>query len=327
MKTISFYLFILFLLMTNCCKSQNENNNYAAVYGKGVELYHQKNYVQGAKLLEAAFDIAIKNYKGYGEPRYEAAYNAACCWALAGEPDSAFKELFIIAKKGRLTDYNLLTNDSDLKSLHDDKRWKIINDLVKKNIQKSSAHLDTALVAKLKIIRSEDQTYRFQLDTVRSKEARENVLKIVRHKDSINLPQIEAILDKYGWLGPDKIGFFGAQTLFLVIQHAPLNIQEKYLPMMQEAVKKGKALPRDLAFLEDRIALRQGKKQLYGSQLFTDETGTFVQPVEDPDNLDTRRASVWLEPMSEYIGRKWDPEEYKKKLPEIEAKMKIYYKR
>lgn len=308
--------------MINCCKSQNASDNYIALYEKGTEFYNQKNYVQGAKLLAAAFNIAYKNYKEYGQPRWEAAYNSACCWALAAEPDSAFKELFIIARKGRLADYTLLTTDSDLKTLHDDKRWKAINDLVKRNVQKSSAHFDTALVAKLKIIRSEDQTYRFQLDTVRSKAERANILKIGRHKDSINLPQIEAILDKYGWLGPDKIGFLGAQTLFLVIQHAPLKVQEKYLPMMQEAVKKGNALARDLAFLEDRIALRQGKKQLYGSQLFTDETGVYVQPLEDPDNLESRRASVWLEPMSEYIGRKWDPAEYKKMLPVIEAKMK-----
>ena len=47
-----------------------------------------------------------------------------------------------------------------------------------------------------------------------------------------------------------------------------------------------------------------------------------MQPLEDPDNLEKRRASVWLEPMSEYIGSKWDPKEYKKVLSIIEAKMK-----
>jgi hypothetical protein len=72
------------------------------------------------------------------------------------------------------------------------------------------------------------------------------------------------------------------------------------------------------------VALRQGKKQLYGSQLWFDGSvgKSYVQPVEDPANLEIRRAAVWLEPMSEYLKYKWDPAEYIKMLPDIERKMK-----
>lgn len=322
MKIIYFFCFIFYQLMANSCKSQDTTGNYFVLNEKAFECYNQKKYIASAKLFSAAFDLAYKDYKGYADLRWEAAYNAACAWALAGQLDSAFVQLYKIASEGRISDYDLLTSDSDLITLRDDKRWKEIFDLVKINQKKSEANLDTTLVAKLKIIRKEDQEYRFRLDSVRNKDEKEKLWEIIGQKDSTNLLQIEMILNKYGWLGPDKVGFLGTQTLFLVIQHAPLKIQEHYLPMMQAAVKKGDALAKDLAFLEDRIALRQGKKQLYGSQLFTDETGVYVQPLEDPDNLEKRRASVWLEPMSEYIGKKWDPVEYKQLLPEIEAKMK-----
>lgn len=88
-----------------------------------------------------------------------------------------------------------------------------------------------------------------------------------------------------------------------VIQHSDLETREKYLPMLREAVKNGKALSMHLALLEDRVALGQGKKQIYGSQIHRDQkTGQwFVAPIEDEKNVNTRRASVGLEPLEVYL--------------------------
>lgn len=58
-----------------------------------------------------------------------------------------------------------------------------------------------------------------------------------------------------------------------------------------------------LALLEDRVALGQGKKQMYGSQIHrNNQTGKyFVAPIEDESNVNKRRASVGLEPLEEYV--------------------------
>ena len=101
--------------------------------------------------------------------------------------------------------------------------------------------------------------------------------------------------------------------------------------MMRDAVKNGKVNGSSLALLEDRVALRQGKKQIYGSQIARDpETQThYVLPLDDPDNVDKRRAEVGLEPLANYVIRwqiKWDIEQYKKDLPAIEAKEKTRQK-
>jgi hypothetical protein len=48
-----------------------------------------------------------------------------------------------------------------------------------------------------------------------------------------------------------------------------------------------------------------------------------VRPLEDPDNVDKRRAEVGLEPMVDYVSRweiKWDVEQYKKDLMKLERK-------
>jgi hypothetical protein len=51
----------------------------------------------------------------------------------------------------------------------------------------------------------------------------------------------------------------------------------------------------------------------------------YVLPLEDPDNVDKRRAEVGLQPLAEYVAYwqiKWDVEQYKKDFPKIEAKEK-----
>jgi hypothetical protein len=46
----------------------------------------------------------------------------------------------------------------------------------------------------------------------------------------------------------------GNCALFFVIRHPDLKAQEKYLPMMRQAVKDGKANGSQLAMLEDTVA-------------------------------------------------------------------------
>ncbi len=204
------------------------------------------------------------------------------------------------------------------------------------NIEKTEANLDKQLVAVLDTIYIDDQENRKQINDIakgygwESKELKDH-LKKIEEQDSINIIKIKKILDERGWLGADIIGNLGNTTLFLVIQHSDLETQEKYLPMMREAVKKGNAKANNLAFLEDRVALRKGEKQIYGSQIAPDpETGEYiVLPLIDPENIDKRRAEVGLGKFQDYIsdfGITWNVEEYKKKLPELEMKHRNYLK-
>lgn len=90
---------------------------------------------------------------------------------------------------------------------------------------------------------------------------------------------------------------------------------------MREAVKKGNARGADLALLEDRVALQEGRKQIYGSQIWRNrDTGEFfVAPLTNPDRVDVWRAEVGLRNIADYLKQwniKWDVNEYKKKNPQ-----------
>ena len=182
-------------------------------------------------------------------------------------------------------------------------------------------------MATLDSIYQQDQAPRLKfLDAIRQKEkatAIDSLRKIMLQKDQENLRKVISIIDQYGWLSPQKVGMNASQALFLVIQHADLATQKKYLPMIRAAEKNGEILSSNLALLEDRINMRDGKKQIYGSQSFTDkQTGQlYFYPIAEPDHLDERRKSMGLVPMQEYaklLNTAWNLKAYKEMLPEIE---------
>ena len=293
-----------------------QNAEYFSLVKKADSLYNLKDFKTSALTYSAAFKA--NGWLGIADDRYK----AACSWALANNSDSSFFQLERIANKANYMNYEQITIDRDLNSLHNDNRWKPLLVLIKQNKNKAEANLNKLLVAQLDSIHTEDQKYRLQIDEIErrygleSNEMRAN-WKIINEKDSINLIKVKSILDKYRWLGADVLGTQGNLTLFLVIQHSDQGTQEKYLPMMREAVKNGKATASSLALLEDRVALGQGKKQIYGSQIGIDnETKLYyVLPLEDPDNVDKRRADFGLQPLAEYVNRwqiNWNVEQYKK---------------
>lgn len=162
------------------------------------------------------------------------------------------------------------------------------------------------LANQLESVLAEDQRYRQMISSVEAEHGLQSdemkeLFDKMRVNDSLNTLKVTAILDRHGWLGPKEIGEEANSCLFLVIQHAGLKIQEKYLPIMRNAVELGKAREIDLAYLEDRVAVEQGRKQIYGTQLYRNRaTGNFYfAPIEDEPNVNRRRMGIGLEPIED----------------------------
>jgi hypothetical protein len=155
--------------------------------------------------------------------------------------------------------------------------------------------IDTAaLKAQLNAIAIRDQRPRTTGDSA----------EFISFIDSSNLAQVEAIIQHYGWPGKSLVGAEGNMIVWMVIQHSELQTQEKYFPLMKKSVDQKESRACDLAYLEDRILMYKGKKQLYGSQIMINQkTGAQeIWPVEDEKNLNARRAQVGLESMEEYAA-------------------------
>ena len=195
------------------------------------------------------------------------------------------------------------------------------NQGIEKNHDK---HSSESLTGVLDSVFDADQSLRrkaFETDSIYGKDSEESKLLWEKQAslDSLNLIKVEKFLTEHGWLGAEKIGWKSNAALFFVIQHADIDTQKKYLPLMKEATSKGNARADYLALLEDRIAIRLGKKQIYGSQIgHNSKTGEFyVLPLKDPDNVNKRRFQVGLNSMEDYVASyniNWSSERYYKDL-------------
>jgi hypothetical protein len=151
-----------------------------------------------------------------------------------------------------------------------------------------------------------DQSVRGHMEEIRKNHGDSSVemreaWKKQRPIDEANIARLVKIIETHGWPGRALAGEKGASAAFLVLQHADLAYQKKYLPLVRKAAAAGDLRTQSLALLEDRILVREGKKQIYGSQLMTNSGGKLeFNPIEDEPNVDKRRASVGLVPLAEY---------------------------
>ncbi len=100
--------------------------------------------------------------------------------------------------------------------------------------------------------------------------------------DADNLGFLVAAIGQYGWLGSDLVGRDGAHACWLLVQHAPPDYQDQWLPLMKRAVADGRASASDLVYLQDRVNMHHQRYQTHGSQFFGSSEQPRLWPVSDP---------------------------------------------
>ena len=112
--------------------------------------------------------------------------------------------------------------------------------------------------------------------------------------DSINLIIVNRVLSEGGFPRRSQVGEFATLAVFSVYQHNPLDYQKQFLPQLEEAVSNGEIAPAYLAVLKDRIDIREGRPQKYGSQ--RDGNGKLC-PLLDASRVNEWRQEVGLPPI------------------------------
>jgi uncharacterized protein DUF6624 len=117
-----------------------------------------------------------------------------------------------------------------------------------------------------------------------------------------NAARLRAIVAASGWPTRSSVGEEAASAAWRILQHAigePAFVRAM-VPLVRDAAARGEASAAELAMLEDRIAVNEGRLQRYGTQYDWDPTFTAMVPmigVEEPDGVEERRRSVGLPPM------------------------------
>jgi hypothetical protein len=150
----------------------------------------------------------------------------------------------------------------------------------------------------------------------------------MQQTDSTNLAKVDSIIKKHGWLSVKEIGLKANTAQFIVLQHADLETQEKYLPMLQKAMAERKILPSSYAMFVDRIEFKNHRTQKYGTQVLLFKNGrSELMPLQNPDSVLAWRQAIGIkEPFANYLKRfnlEWDLKKYKKREKRVKKKYSI----
>lgn len=290
---------VLVLLFVSLCASGQMliPKAYFDKIARADSLYQSKKFLSSA----LSYSEAFKENKNMG--LLKDLYKSARSWAQAGFPDSAFAKLHKLAGVAGFLDAEALSSNPDFVNLYTDQRWGALLGEVKSRKQEALRPDPYPDIRKsLEAVFDRDQEARKHAD-----KADEANLQLIKKTDEQHRVYVDSLLTKHGWLSKGEIGTKAASALFLVIQHSELFYQQKYLPLLTEAVKSRKAEAQDLALLEDRVSLQTTGEQIYGSQIGRDTVTKkfFLYPIKDRENVNLRRKSMNLPPLSEYL-KQWN---------------------
>ena len=259
--------------------------SYNSYIMQADSLFFKGWYAQSSDMFERAF-------KQKNCIRGNDLYNGACAAAMAGKTDVAFNRLFArMAKEPEWYSENF-ADDDDLVKLHDDSRWRAFRDSMLTRKDRVERHYDIPLRLKLLQIRKADQSIRHQFMKAFSAVPRnqwlvDSLSREMHRVDSLNQMTVCDILDHRGFVGRSVVGDV-CDAFWLVIQHASLELEKKYLPVFQKAAERHDLMPMQVAMMEDRIAMFEGRPQKYGTQMIEDANGKMVVwKMLDPSSLRT----------------------------------------
>jgi hypothetical protein len=118
-------------------------------------------------------------------------------------------------------------------------------------------------------------------------------------KHTARMHQIVAAI---GWPTISKVGQQASHMAWLLVQHADhdRDFQRACLALMR-AQPAAEVNPQNIAYLEDRVRIGEGRPQLFGTQFHTNKQGELEPlPIENPEQVDARRTAIGLSTLAEY---------------------------
>ncbi|MEL1255208.1 DUF6624 domain-containing protein [Flavobacterium sp. DGU38] len=157
-----------------------------------------------------------------------------------------------------------------------------------------------SIAEKIIDLKNADLTLRIKL--IESGQISEGYNEEMKDLHNKNAKILNDIIDSIGYPTIDKVGKEANEAAWLVIQHSieQPEFMKKSAELLKRAVRENKADLKSLAYLTDRIAVFEGKPQLYGTQFDWDENGNLSpNHFDDLAKVNERRKSLGLNTLDE----------------------------
>jgi hypothetical protein len=163
-----------------------------------------------------------------------------------------------------------------------------------------ATHPDSSLQRDLLRLAAEDGAERAKL---RAAVLREDFAFLRRFlaADSLRSEWLKVVVAERGWPGRAAVGDAGVKAAWSLLQHSSdAAFQARMLPDVERAAQRGELSPAEVAMMTDRVLVKTGRPQRYGTS-FTERDGRLVaDSIEDRAGLEARRAAKGMPPMADY---------------------------
>ena len=116
-----------------------------------------------------------------------------------------------------------------------------------------------------------------------------------------NAARLRELIAAHGWPDEAIAEKDGAEAAWLIVQHAigEPEFQRGMLELLNGCAATKQCPPWHAAYLEDRIAMYEGRPQRYGTQWIEDPRDGRIRPwsLAEPDRVDEIRSQVGLQPL------------------------------
>lgn len=123
--------------------------------------------------------------------------------------------------------------------------------------------------------------------------------------DEANQKAVLEMLPPEGWFTISRYGKEASRAAFLIVQHGNVELWRRFVPVLEPLAAKGEVEPSQFALMYDRLETTEGRKQRYGSQMRCKAGKWVPDPIENPEELDARRAKLGMEPYASYLSKNY----------------------
>jgi len=141
--------------------------------------------------------------------------------------------------------------------------------------------------------------FQLTVNEAKQEDSRQDLIQTFRENDT---DQLCPILKSFGWPTASLVGREAeAAGFFLLKNTSSVELLRAMLPVLFELTDRGEIDRGELAGYVDRLRLRMGLRQLFGTEVTIGKGFLMLYPIEAETQVDTRRRVFNLKPLSDYV--------------------------
>jgi len=124
--------------------------------------------------------------------------------------------------------------------------------------------------------------------------------------DGTSTAYLKELIQTIDWVDQTTYGEAVSNHAWLLVQHADnhVDLQREVLKRMEPLLANDEVSAKNYAYLWDRVAVNEDRKQRYGTQPTWECTDgqLTLKPLEDPEGVNPRRAKMGLNTVEEGLA-------------------------